>query len=80
MANLSELLDLEDILNKVEEILSDKNYVVILISLLFRTRFYHLRKLLMTRKKYYVAIAVIVALNERMKNEEESVDTGGHSE
>lgn len=79
MPKLSEFLDLEDIFNKVEEILSDKNYLVILISLLFRTRFYHLRKLLMKRRTYYVAIAIIVVLNKRQKDEE-SIDPGGHSE
>jgi len=71
MSELVKLLDLSEPLNDVNEIFSDKDYIVLLISL-----FHRVRRRRRKRKLYYIAIAVIVAIDERKNKDEEGVNSG----
>jgi hypothetical protein len=71
MSKLIELLDLSKPLNDVDKIFSDKDYIVLLISL-----FYKVRRRRRKKKMYYIAIAVIVAIDERKNKDEEGVNSG----
>jgi len=71
MSKFVKLLDLSEPLNNVNERFSDKDYIVLLISLFQRARISR-RK----RKLYYIAIAVIVVIDERNKKDEEGVNSG----